>query len=90
MFSVGCDRTSSANPTFIRNFEEELSGTETGDRVTDNEPYCGRTSLKDPEWIYQEGSTKNDDGSNVASFRVNFVNQVWWYIARLDFIDSRT
>ncbi len=77
MFSAGCARNSNPSASFLRDFESELEhGTESGVRVSDTEPYCGRTSLKNPEWIYEDGETKNDDGSAVNAFRADFTDKV--------------
>ncbi|XP_072025342.1 fibrocystin-L-like [Amphiura filiformis] len=77
MFSVGCQSNGNPSATFLRDFEMGLvHGSESGTRVTDVEPFCGRTSLKNPEWLYQEGETKKDDGSDVNAFRVDFTGRL--------------
>ncbi|XP_006825958.1 fibrocystin-L-like [Saccoglossus kowalevskii] len=52
MFSVQCLETQTAPTWFLDDFENDVGLHETGERVQDEEPFCGQTSLKNPTNIY--------------------------------------
>ena len=76
MFSVRCERTSAANPYFFRDYEMELQGAEWGRRVQDMEPFCGRTSLLNPGYLFYANEMKHDNGEPVEAYRVDYIEKV--------------
>ena len=80
MFSVRCERTSGASPYFYRDYEEPLSGLEWGQRVQDREPFCGRTSLLNPSYIFFADEMRHDNGEPVEAYRVDYLDKVCQYI----------
>ena len=81
MFSVRCERIGSANPYFYRDFETELSGNEWGQRVQDKEPFCGRTSLFNAEYLFYAGEMQHDNGESVEAYRIDYLDKVSFWIA---------
>ena len=69
MFSVGCERTSTADPYFTRDYEQKLTGYETGKRVAN--PYCGRNSLLNPTYIFKS-MMRNPDLSAAREYMSDY------------------
>ena len=42
---------------FYEEYEGDIQGRESGERISDKEPFCGRNSLKNPTTIWKEGYT---------------------------------
>ncbi|XP_033119895.1 fibrocystin-L-like [Anneissia japonica] len=67
VFSVQC-QMSGPTGDYTNDYEGELIGYESGVRVLDVEPFCGRFSLKNPKDIYRSGETKSSDGVTLGAF----------------------
>lgn len=76
MFSVECQRVGNANPVMYQTYETALVGGESGERVVDTEPLCGRVSLKNPTYLYDQDETQRLNGASINAFRVDFTNMV--------------
>ncbi|XP_072025339.1 fibrocystin-L-like, partial [Amphiura filiformis] len=61
LFSIKCVQPQQSG-LFFSDFENEPTGKLTGKRVMDEEPFCGRTCLKNPTKIYEAGEIR--DGAN--------------------------
>ncbi|XP_071944840.1 fibrocystin-L-like [Antedon mediterranea] len=64
MFSIKCKR-SGLTGMYINDYEGTANEYESGIRVLDMEPYCGRASLKNPSAVYKSGKTKSSNGETV-------------------------
>ena len=58
MFSVRCPSflRKPKGAVFTQDYETSTSYQESGTRVSDVEPFCGRSSSYNPEFLYKEGS----------------------------------
>ncbi|XP_077870118.1 fibrocystin-L-like [Saccoglossus kowalevskii] len=65
MFSVQCLETQRAPTWFLDDFENDVGLHETGERVQDEEPFCGQTSLKNPTDVYV---APDEDGFPVSVY----------------------
>ncbi|XP_071944839.1 fibrocystin-L-like [Antedon mediterranea] len=65
MFTVQCQQDSESSGLYTNDYEGTASGYESGARVMDVEPYCGRASLKNPNIIYEAGGTESSNGETV-------------------------
>ncbi|XP_054766411.2 fibrocystin-L-like [Lytechinus pictus] len=55
MITVKCESTSTGRPYYFVDYESAAVGSEFGTRVNDQEPFCGRTSLRNPNWVFYVG-----------------------------------
>lgn len=55
---------------FYHGFEKQIIGQEYGQRVTDEMPFCGRTSLKNPSYLWRKGYTEIKKGIPVIAYDV--------------------
>ncbi|XP_072177767.1 fibrocystin-L-like [Diadema setosum] len=70
---------------FYQSYEEDLpTGTEYGERVQDTEAYCGRTSLKNPEYIYWSNQIPGYDDQK-EEFDISTKKKVCFAIKGLGF-----
>ncbi|KAJ8026005.1 Fibrocystin-L [Holothuria leucospilota] len=76
MITIQCQRTVSSNAFYSENFEGSVQGYETGERTTQAEPFCGRTSLMNPGEIFKAGSTETAGGFSLSAFDVQYVSQL--------------
>lgn len=64
------------NGYFYQSFEGDPWGKESGDRVEDVEPYCGRKALYNPDEIFEEDETYIRDEGKGQKFDVQTFPQV--------------
>ena len=76
LFSLKCTALQQSG-LFFDDFEKEPTGKLTGQRVTDVEPYCGRTSLMNPGLIYEAGEIKDGRNKNPGAFSFGFADKVF-------------
>ncbi|XP_071488092.1 fibrocystin-L-like [Diadema antillarum] len=55
MMKVKCTSSGGGKPHYSQDYESAAVGNEYGTRVIDQEPFCGRTSILNPTWIFYEG-----------------------------------
>ena len=77
MFSVKCTAVGQVSGFYVQDFEGNNTGYMDGDVVQDEEPFCGRSSLRDPGHIFYVGKTlKPGTSTTVKSFDVRYNGQV--------------
>ena len=64
------------NGYFYQSFEGDSWGSESGDRVENVEPYCGRKVLYNPDKIFEEDKTYIRKGGKGQKFDVQTFPQV--------------
>ena len=66
----------SGNGYFYQSFDEDSWGSESGSRVENVEPYCGRKALYDPDKLYKADETYIRDRVKGTQFDVQTFPQV--------------
>ena len=61
---------------YYQGYEDNILGPESGTRVNDEEPHCGRKALDNPDWIYIAGVTYIRPGVKGQEFNVQSFPQV--------------
>ena len=61
---------------YYNGFESSSQGLELGERVFRSEPYCGRFSLKNPQYIFSGGQTRDMWGRVLEGYDVARYQQV--------------
>ena len=65
-----------AGHIFFEKYEEDILGQESGERVSDIEPFCGRYSLKNPTIIWRAGYSAYLVSGAQPSYRISTYKQV--------------
>ena len=64
---------------FYEEYEGEILGQESGERVSDVEPFCGRKSLKNPKIIWRAGYSSYFIADPQVSYKISTYKQVSKY-----------
>ncbi|XP_072025340.1 fibrocystin-L-like [Amphiura filiformis] len=75
LFSIKCVQPQQSG-LFFSDFENQPTGKLTGKRVIDEEPFCGRTSLKNPSKIYEAGEIRDSAKRNPGPFSFGMADKV--------------
>ena len=68
---------------YYNGFESPSQGPERGERVFKSEPHCGRFSLKNPQYLFYGGQTKDMLGRVLQSYDAARYQQVTMHAGRL-------
>ncbi len=77
LFSVKCTSVGQVIGYYVQDFEGDIEGYVDGNVVQDEEPFCGRSSLKNPQIVFYAGKTlKPGTAMTVKAFDVRYNGQV--------------
>ena len=67
MFSVKCKTVGSVSGVYVQDYERGSPGIADGVVINDEEPYCGRRSVRNPFHIYYAGITSKPGSSQTVA-----------------------